>query len=37
MKPQATKEDIAGVEKLLVSLNLGVHVSEGSERTIIGV
>ncbi|HHU77429.1 MAG TPA: 3-deoxy-7-phosphoheptulonate synthase, partial [Clostridiales bacterium] len=37
MKPQATREDISGVEKLLKSLNLGVHISEGSERTIIGV
>lgn len=37
MKPQASKEDILGVEKLLQDLNLGVHVSEGSERTIIGV
>lgn len=37
MKPHATKEEIAGVEKLLESLNLGVHISEGSERTIIGV
>ncbi|HHU49473.1 MAG: 3-deoxy-7-phosphoheptulonate synthase [Caldicoprobacterales bacterium] len=37
MKPQATKEEIAGVEKLLQSLNFGVHISEGSERTIIGV
>ena len=37
MKPQATKEDITGVEKLLTNLNLGVHVSQGSERTIIGV
>jgi 3-deoxy-7-phosphoheptulonate synthase len=37
MKAQATKEDISGVEKLLKDLNLGVHISEGSERTIIGV
>lgn len=37
MKPQATREEIAGVESLLQSLNLGVHISEGSERTIIGV
>src|SRR5690554_2253283 len=37
MKPQATKEDISGVEKLLKDLNLGVHISQGSERTIIGV
>jgi 3-deoxy-7-phosphoheptulonate synthase len=37
MKPHATKEEIAGVEELLRSLNLGVHISEGSERTIIGV
>lgn len=37
MKPQATKEDIAGVERLLKDLNLGVHISQGSERTIIGV
>ncbi|HOB19986.1 MAG TPA: 3-deoxy-7-phosphoheptulonate synthase [Candidatus Atribacteria bacterium] len=37
MKPKATKEDIKGVEDLLRSLNLGVHISSGSERTIIGV
>lgn len=37
MKPQATKEDIRGVEKLLKDLSLGVHISQGSERTIIGV
>lgn len=37
MKPKATKEDIKGVEQLLRSLNLGVHISSGSERTIIGV
>lgn len=37
MKPHATKEEIAGVEELLRSLNLDVHISEGSERTIIGV
>lgn len=37
MKPQATKEDIKGIESLLKDLNLGVHISEGSERTIIGV
>lgn len=37
MKPQATQEDITGIEKLLERLNLGVHISEGSERTIIGV
>jgi len=37
MKPQATKEEIAGVEKLLKSMDFGVHISEGSERTIIGV
>ncbi|HHY83684.1 MAG TPA: 3-deoxy-7-phosphoheptulonate synthase [Clostridiales bacterium] len=37
MKPQCSKEDIAGVENFLKKLNLGVHISEGSERTIIGV
>jgi 3-deoxy-7-phosphoheptulonate synthase len=37
MKPQATQGDITGVKNLLESLNLGVHISEGSERTIIGV
>jgi 3-deoxy-7-phosphoheptulonate synthase len=37
MKPKATKEEIAGVEKLLKNLDFGVHISEGSERTIIGV
>jgi 3-deoxy-7-phosphoheptulonate synthase len=37
MKPQATKKEISGVENLLQSLDLGVHISEGSERTIIGV
>jgi len=37
MKPNAKKEDIAEIEKLLKSLNLGVHISVGSERTIIGI
>ncbi|NLA83828.1 MAG: 3-deoxy-7-phosphoheptulonate synthase [Clostridiales bacterium] len=37
MKPQARKEDITGVEKLLKSMGFDVHISEGSERTIIGV
>lgn len=37
MRPQATDQDIAGVEKLLKELELGVHISKGTERTIIGV
>lgn len=37
MKPKATKEQIGEVEKLLKDLKLGVHISVGSERTIIGV
>lgn len=37
MKSNATQDQINSVEKLLKDLNLGVHISTGSERTIIGV
>ena len=37
MKPQATRADIESIERLLKGLNLGVHISTGSERTIIGI
>ncbi len=37
MRPDATKEQIKNIENLLKKLNLGVHISTGSERTIIGV
>ncbi|HZJ56994.1 MAG TPA: 3-deoxy-7-phosphoheptulonate synthase [Clostridia bacterium] len=37
MKANATNEQIDGVEGFLTNLNLGVHISTGSERTIIGV
>ena len=37
MKANATEEQISGVEKFLSNLELGVHISTGSERTIIGV
>ena len=37
MKSNATQEQINNVEKLLKDLGLGVHVSVGSEKTIIGV
>jgi len=37
MRPDATKEQIANIENFLKGLNLGVHISVGSERTIIGI
>ncbi|HHZ12486.1 MAG TPA: 3-deoxy-7-phosphoheptulonate synthase [Clostridiales bacterium] len=37
MKANATEQQISGVEKFLLNLKLGVHISTGSERTIIGV
>jgi len=37
MKPNSTENDINEVAKVLTSLGLGVHISKGSERTIIGV
>ncbi|HZK34492.1 MAG TPA: 3-deoxy-7-phosphoheptulonate synthase [Bacillota bacterium] len=37
MKPGASNKDIKGVEKALGNLKLGVHISQGSQRTIIGV
>ena len=37
MKAKASQDQINNVEKLLKDLKLGVHVSIGSERTIIGV
>ncbi|NLX69727.1 MAG: 3-deoxy-7-phosphoheptulonate synthase [Clostridiales bacterium] len=37
MKPNATKNDIKNIEEILKELGLGVHISTGSERTIIGV
>lgn len=37
MKSKATQDQINNVEKLLKDLGLGVHISVGSERTIIGV
>ena len=37
MKPHSTKDQIDKVTKILSSLDLGVHISIGQERTIIGV
>lgn len=37
MKPKSKESDIREVSKVLSSLGLGVHVSQGTERTIIGV
>jgi len=37
MKSNASQNQINNVEKLLKDLGLGVHISVGSERTIIGV
>lgn len=37
MKPNSKDDDIQEISKVLSSLGLGVHVSKGSERTIIGV
>ncbi len=37
MKPGSTENDIKGVSRLLESHGLGVHISKGVERTIIGV
>lgn len=37
MKANATKNQIENVENLLKDLQLGVHISTGSERTIIGI
>ncbi|NMA96203.1 MAG: 3-deoxy-7-phosphoheptulonate synthase [Clostridiales bacterium] len=37
MKTTAKREDMDNIERLLERLDLGAHISEGSERTIIGV
>jgi len=37
MKKDSTEKEIQEVSNVLISLGLGVHVSEGKERTIIGV
>jgi len=37
MKPHSKEAEIAEITKLLESLGLGVHISKGTERTIIGV
>jgi 3-deoxy-7-phosphoheptulonate synthase len=37
MKPNATEEEIKHIEALLKKLGLGVHISVGTERTIIGI
>ncbi|HHW47556.1 MAG TPA: 3-deoxy-7-phosphoheptulonate synthase [Clostridiaceae bacterium] len=37
MKPGSDKSQIEEVSKVLESLGLGVHISKGTERTIIGV
>jgi 3-deoxy-7-phosphoheptulonate synthase len=37
MKPNSHEEEIKQISKILESLGLGVHISQGTERTIIGV
>lgn len=37
MKPDSEESQIVEVSKVLESLGMGVHISKGSERTIIGV
>src|SRR5690554_4526511 len=37
MKPGSTDKNISNVSELLESQGLGIHVSKGSQRTIIGV
>ena len=37
MKPYCTEKNICDVSEKLESLGLGVHISKGSQRTIIGV
>src|SRR3954453_13253254 len=37
MEPSATQEQIAGVVTRIKDLNLDAHLSQGEERTIIGV
>lgn len=37
MKPSSKDNDIQEISKILSSLGLGVHISKGSERTIIGI
>ena len=37
MKSNSKDNDIQEISKVLSSLGLGVHISKGSERTIIGV
>ncbi|MFZ5985622.1 MAG: 3-deoxy-7-phosphoheptulonate synthase [Bacillota bacterium] len=37
MKPDSKENDIQEISKILSSLGLGVHISKGTERTIIGV
>jgi 3-deoxy-7-phosphoheptulonate synthase len=37
MRPGSKSEDIQAVSKVLENLGLGVHISQGTERTIIGV
>jgi len=37
MKPGSKERDVEEVSKVLSSLGLGVHISKGTERTIIGV
>ncbi|NSW91949.1 MAG: 3-deoxy-7-phosphoheptulonate synthase [Firmicutes bacterium] len=37
MKPDSQDKDIQNISRILESLGLGVHISKGTERTIIGV
>lgn len=37
MRPNSRNEDIKNISEVLESLGLGVHISKGTERTIIGI
>ena len=37
MKPTSTEKDICEISKALEQLGLGVHISKGTQRTIIGI
>src|SRR5690554_2336178 len=37
MKPDSKEKDIESISRLLEKLGLGVHISKGTQRTIIGV
>lgn len=37
MKPTSTEKDICEISRILEQLGLGVHISKGTQRTIIGI